>query len=336
MCSDSAVDSRTAGPASDGATSHLIHRPRTWDHYLLDAPSSGEEHFLLVSQTPLGHPLFNDGPGHFHDIQGTAEMAREIGEFIGHQYFGLPTERHAVFARLGLQVSDLSAWRAGPQRASLTVHIRARPTDVLRGVPRGLALHSELEIDGVHCATGSASLAFLPPDSQLHHSGPARPTTPPTCAADDTDGGAVPGAPQRPAEAPDVGRGSPANVVVGEPTESTYGRFVTQLLASTYHRVFATEGGPHLSGMLLLEAMRQTALLAAGRTHGLLPSRATVASSRVLFRARAEPGPPVTCAAVPGRLGRDEQQRPSVPVTMTLTQHGRRVAEATATVVQDF
>ncbi|MBB5938906.1 AfsA-related hotdog domain-containing protein [Streptomyces zagrosensis] len=335
MRRDSPVDPSGGGPATDGATSHLIHRPRSGDHYLLDAPSSGEEHFVFVSQTPLGHPLFNDGSGHFHDLQGTAEMAREVGEFIGHQYFGLPAERHAVFSRLSLHVTNLAGWRAGPARASLTVRIRARPTDVLRGVPRGLSLHGELDIDGVGCATGSISLAFLPPDSPFHHAGPPQPAMPAAGYSHD-EGSEEPQAPQRPADAPEVGRASPANVVVSEPTESTYGRFVTQLLTSTYHRVFAAEGGTHLSGMLLLEAMRQTALLAAGRTYGLTPTRATVATSRVLFRARAEPELSVYCAAVPGRLGRDQDQRPAVPVTLTLTQHGRRVAEATATVLQDF
>ncbi|WP_222623817.1 AfsA-related hotdog domain-containing protein [Streptomyces buecherae] len=92
-------------------------------------------------------------------------------------------------------------------------------------------------------------------------------------------------------------------MVVSEPAEAApYGRFVTQLPASTYHRVFAAEGGDHLSGMLLLEAMRQTALLAAGRTYGLTPSRATMATSRVFFRARApSPAFPSPARPFPGR-----------------------------------
>ncbi|MFD4995353.1 AfsA-related hotdog domain-containing protein [Streptomyces buecherae] len=332
MRSDAAAS--PGGPAAEGTTSHLIHRPRSSEHYFLDAPCTGEEHFVFVSRTPLGHPLFNDGPGHFHDIQGTAEMVRQVGEFIGHQFFGLPAEQHAVFARLHLRITHLAAWRARPEQADLTVRVRARPTEVVRGVPRGVELRSELSLDDVECATGTASLAFLPPDPPLRYAPPPRPAVPSPEEREDDD---AYGAPQRPAAAAEVGRGSPANVVVSEPAEAApYGRFVTQLLASTYHRVFAAEGGDHLSGMLLLEAMRQTALLAAGRTYGLTPSRATMATSRVLFRARAEPGLPLTCTAVPGPLGRDARQRPSVPVTVTLTQYGRRVAEATSTVLQDF
>ncbi|MEU3961708.1 AfsA-related hotdog domain-containing protein [Streptomyces buecherae] len=318
------------GPAAEGATSHLIHRPRSSEHYLLDAPCTGEEHLVLVCRTPLGHPLFNDGPGHFHDTQGAAGMAREVGEFIGHQFFGLPAEQHAVQARLRLRITHLAAWRARPEQADLTVRVRARPT----GVPRGVEMRSELSPHDVECATGTASLAFLPPDPPLQYAPPLRPAVP---SPEEREGGDAHGAPQRPAAAAEVGRGSPANVVVSEPAEAApYGRFVTQLLASTYHRVFAAEGGGHLSGMLLLEAMRQTALLGAGRTYGLAPSRATMATSRVLFRARAEPGLPLTRTAVPGPLGRDARQRPSVPVTVTLTQYGRRVAEATSTVLQDF
>ncbi|MBC3988942.1 hypothetical protein H8N00_08605 [Streptomyces sp. AC563] len=123
------------------------------------------------------------------------------GEFIGHQFFGLPAEQHAVFARLHLRVAHLAAWRVRPEQADLTVRVRARPTEVVRGVPRGVELRSEPSLDDVECATGTASLAFLPPDPPLRYAPPPRPAVP---SPEEREDGDAYGAPQRPAAAAEV------------------------------------------------------------------------------------------------------------------------------------
>jgi hypothetical protein len=333
------TDAMTVGketaPAALGlgdGTRHLIHCPPSWDHYLLDAPSLAEEHFVLAGELPTAHPLFNDGPGHFHDLQITTESVREIGEFVGHRYFGVPEDRPGLFYRFTLDLTELSAWRTGTATSRMTTHIRATPANVVNGVPRGLDFHVEVKIDDTPCARGTAGLVFLMPVLHRKHLAYMRQAVRAVPEMED-----APDTPPRPVAAAEVGRAAAANVVVSEPSGDP-GRLSTWVLTRRTDPVFAGTDG-QLSGLHLLEACRQTSLLAAGRRahgHGLNPARSTLAAFEVHFRGHAERDLPLRCVAVPGPLGHDAHGRPAVPVTLTVTQRRRAVAEARTVVVQDF
>ncbi|MCZ4095971.1 hypothetical protein G3I60_12115 [Streptomyces sp. SID13666] len=326
----------TAELALGNGTRHLIHCPPSWDHYLLDAPSVGEEHFVLAGELPRAHPLFNDGPGHFHDAQIVTETIREIGEFVGHRYFGVPQDRPGLFFGFNLHLTELRAWRTDWANATdsgtarMTTGITAKPANAMNGVPRGLDFQIDVKINDMPCCTGTAGLVFLMPQLHRNHLAHNRQALRAAPELDDAPDGAL-----RPVDPAEVGRSAVSNVVVSEPSESSRGRLTTWVLTDNPNPVFAPEGG-HLSGTHLLESLRQTSLLAAGRAFGLAPARSTPTSSEVHFRSYAEPELPLRCTAVPGALGRDEYGRPAVPVTLTVTQRRRAVAEARTTVVQDF
>ncbi|WP_030765979.1 AfsA-related hotdog domain-containing protein [Streptomyces sp. NRRL F-2664] len=331
------VDNGTASPPTihghaTAGTQHLIHRPPSRAYYALDAPSLGEENFTLVGATPVTHPLFNDGPGRFHDLQIATETVREIGEFVGHRYFGVPDDRPGLFYRFTLDLTDLSAWRTdrdGPRPVPLATHIRARPANVVAEVPRGLDFHLQVTIDGRPCATGAAGLVFLMPQLYRKHVEHSRRALQAAPEIDD-----APDRPLRPAVSAEAGRYAPENIVISEPADVSRGRLSTWLLPTPVSPVFTGADG-QFSGLHLLEALRQTSLVAAGRTHGLSPAHSTLGACQVHFRGPAERDLPLRCAAVAGPLGRDDEGRPSVAVTLTLTQRRRAVAEARTTVVQD-
>ncbi|WP_329377718.1 hypothetical protein OG625_08000 [Streptomyces sp. NBC_01351] len=339
------VDNRTtSAPAIHGhaalatataasVAQHLIHRPPARAYYALDAPSLGEENFTLVGETPVTHPLFNDGPGYFHDLQIATGTVREIGEFVGHRYFGVPEDRPGLFYRFALDLTDLSAWRtdrAGGRAVAMETHIRARPANVVAEVPRGLDFHLEVTIDGRPCATGAAGLVFLMPKLYRKHVEHSRQAMRAAPELDD-----APDGPPRPAEAAEVSRYADENVVISEPTDASRGRISTWVLSAPVSPVFEGAAG-QFSGLHLLEALRQTSLLTAGRMHGLDPARSTLGACQVHFRGQAERDLPLRCVAVAGPLGRDSEGRPTVPVTLTLTQRRRAVAEARTSVVQDY
>ncbi|MFJ6721840.1 AfsA-related hotdog domain-containing protein [Streptomyces sp. NPDC091259] len=321
-----------------GAARHLIHCPVSWDH-CLSGPSLGEEHFVITDRLPdVAAALFDDPGAHFHDTLAVTESVRDVGEFVGHRYFGVPEERPGLFFRFDLRLTELSAWRTGPQGGSrLSTRLRALPAHVVNGVPRGLDFEMEVSIDGAPCAAGSAGLVFLMPGVYGSHLARARRAARDAAAGAEGAAGPqeAPDHPLVPADAASVGRENPADVVVGHPEPLSCGRWSTRVLTDGVGPVFTAEDG-RLTGAHVLESLRQTALLAVGRSHGLTASRSALAASRVHFRGHAEAGLPTRCTAVPGRLERDAQGRPSVPVTLTLTQCRKPVAEARALVVQDF
>ncbi|MFF5338015.1 AfsA-related hotdog domain-containing protein [Streptomyces sp. NPDC013181] len=324
-----------AAAGSAGAAQHLIHRPAARSYYGLDAPSQGEEHFTLVGDTPVAHPLFNDGPGRFHDLQIATTGVRDVGELVGPRYFGVPGDRPGLFYRFSLDLTDLSAWRTGPAGGGVVMEtrLRARPTQVVAEVPRGLDFHLDVRIDGRPCAVGSAGMVFLMPNLYRKHVAHARQSM--RAAPELND---VPDAPPRPAGAAEVSRCAGENVVISEPVDASRGRLSSWVLSAPVSPVFDVtdprqEG--QFSGLHLLEALRQCSLLAAGRTHGLEPRRSTLGGCQVHFRGQAERALPLRCVAVAGPLDRDTEGRPSVPVTLTLTQQRWAVAEARTRVIQD-
>ncbi|MQS14914.1 hypothetical protein F7Q99_22285 [Streptomyces kaniharaensis] len=317
--------------AHDSGTRHLVHCPPSWENYLLDAPSLGDEHFTLTGELPGRHPLFNDGPGIFHDVQTVTESVREVGEFVGHRYFGVPADRTGLFHSFALTLTDLAPWRVVPgTRPRLSTEIRATPANVVNGVPRGLDFQLLARVDGTPCATGSAGLVFLMPKLYGNLRAHNRRAVRATPELDDRPSGPV-----LAADPAAVGRASAANVVVARPEPDSRDRLSTWVLTRDVGAVFAA-GDERLPGLHLLESLRQASLLAAGRSRGLTASRCVLASLEVRFRSEAEAALPLRCLATAEPVGRDAHGRPSVPVTVTLTQCRRTVAEARTVVVQDF
>ncbi|MQY14110.1 hypothetical protein SRB5_42720 [Streptomyces sp. RB5] len=322
---------RTLPGSGVTGTSHLIHRTPARDHYFLDAPSLGEENFELAGELPLDHPLFNGGAGHFHDMLVATETIREVGELIGHRYFAIPADRPGLFYQFTLTLTDLAAWRdtGAGDTLPLATRIRARPANVVNDVPRGLDFHLGLTLGDRPCADGTARLVFL--NSQVYrkhvaHTRWAKLSAPELDDAPDGEPVAV--------AAAEAGRRDPDTVVISEPADTTRGWLTCWLLTEGISPVFGTAGG-RLTGLHLLEALRQASVVAVGRTHGLDPDRSTLGSVQVHFRGQAELDLPLRCVAVAGPLGRDPEGRASVPVTLTVTQRRRAVAEARTAVIQD-
>ncbi|MGW6704448.1 AfsA-related hotdog domain-containing protein [Streptomyces sp. NPDC054956] len=321
---------RSAAPGA--TTRHLVHRPRTWEHHGLSPVEDASEEFALAADLPHDHPLLNDGPGRFHDIQAASEMVREVGEFIGQCHFGVPANRTGIFYRFGIDVPDLAAWRTRPEPARLTATLVVTPDKMIGGVPRALDFRTALEIDDVRCGTGSANVVFLPPVLRRSHREQSRAT-----AFAAAPGPARPLAGDRgaPVDPADVGRSDPANVMLHDASRPSHGRLSVGVSVPPLWPSAQGAGDGHVPALVLLETLRQTSLLAALGTHQLTPARSALASLRVHFRGYAEPDLAMRCAAVSGVLEHDGQGRRRAPVTLTLTQAGRTVLEAVTKVVED-
>ncbi|MEU5322115.1 AfsA-related hotdog domain-containing protein [Streptomyces sp. NPDC021056] len=320
-------------PAPGGGTRSLVHRQRSWEPFgLSDATADQRQEFVLTGELTTGHPLVAAGPHRFHDLQTAVEMVRETGEFIGQTHFSVPANRTAVFYRVAVATRDVSAWRASADArgrpALLTSELRVRPDKVIDGVPRSLRFSTVLSIDDVPCGSGSADVVFLPPVVHRNHRVLSLATAL-TAPADESGA-------DRPADPADVGRSHPETVLVHGPFDLTHGRLSATVRVPDNWPLpdGATEG--HMPALVQLEALRQTALLAAGRMHQLATDRCTLGSLKVHFRGYAEPDMAMRCAAVVGLCGRDAEGRRLSPVTLTLTQGGRAVLEAVVTVVEDL
>ncbi|WP_405876778.1 hypothetical protein OG747_46560 [Streptomyces sp. NBC_01384] len=330
--------SRPARAGHGHGSRHLVHRPRYFGPQPPPGPDDRGQEFVLTGELPTAHPLFNDGHDRFHDPQAAMAMVSQVSGGIGQAHFGVPADRVAVFYRFGLESSDVGAWRRHPGGAgTLTVTMQVRPDKVISGIPRALEFDTRLEIDGVAAGTGSANLLFVAPMAHRSHREYSRHAVLAVAGrhAGHADGAKGAGGAPGPGPA-EVGRASAANVLLHSPVSVEGHRLSAAVRPPcTWPAGLARPDGAPASA-LLLEVLRQTALLSAHRLHGLDPRHCALIALHTHFRGHAEPDLPLRCAAVAQPARQDGLGRPLVALALTLTQAGRAVTEAVVSVVEDL
>jgi hypothetical protein len=314
--------------APPGLGHHLLHRPGSAESVMLGTAAPVAQEFTLSARLPEHHPLFNDGPGIFHDLHYPIEAMRESVLFVAHQYFRVPAARPVVLASTEAVATDLEAWRRGTEPSHISVDMVLHPVDVINGVPRGLTCEARLSIDGVRCGDAKARTVFLMPKVYHNHRARGR-------AASRGNGYSVPALDERPpAEA--VGRCDPRNVVIGTPVPDDGGRLRIQVSAQPAHPVFAAGATDHVPSTVLLEASRQLAILAAGELHGFSASSCALGGWAARFQGFAEIDLPLMCTLRAEELRRDAAGRRVFPVALTFSQGARELATVTVEVIQDY
>lgn len=320
-------DASAAGPALGH---HLLHRPSTAEGVMLGTGTPVAQDFTLSAKLPEHHPLFNDGPGVFHDLHYPIEAMRQSVLFVAHQYFRIPPQRSVVLASTEVAATDLKAWRRGGRPAQIAVDMTLHPIDVVNGVPRGLNCEGTLAIDGIPCGRAKARTVFLMPN--VYHNHRARGRASSRSAAIAGYGEARVG--QRPG-AETVGRSDPRNVVISTPATTGAGlRF--QVAADAAHPVFTAQATDHVPTVVLLEASRQAAFAAAGELHGFSAATCVVSRWAARLQGFAEIDIPLSCTVRAEELGRDAAGRRVFPAVLVFSQGTREVATVTVEVVQDY
>ncbi len=322
---------------------HLVHRPDTREGYLLGGGHGVEHCFMLSTEMPDAHPLFNDTPASFHDLHFVAYMVRRTVKFVAGRYFRIPEDSLAVSTSTTIDVTDLAAWRRGPGSAHVVVDLRIRPVGTADGGSGALEASCLVSIGGRSCCTAQARFVFLPPGFYRDQRARGRTESlrdavrePPTVRS------AGPLASrQADVTLPDtvrpeaVGRTDPRNVVVGEPHLIGGDSLLLGVRYDPVDPVFFGAGVDHVPGVLVIEASRQAAVLAAGELRGFTGALCTITHWSGGFRGLAETDLPLWVTARPGPTSRDQQGRPSVTVGVDFTQGPRRIGSVTLAVLQD-
>ncbi|GHC37719.1 MULTISPECIES: ScbA/BarX family gamma-butyrolactone biosynthesis protein [Streptomyces rochei group] len=232
----------------------LVHRAAVAEVMLTDWERVDDTRFKVAAQWPRGHSFFTPIDGRYHDPLIAAETIRQVGSLLGHAEFGVPFGHHYLLHDLSLRV-DPHHLMIHQAPASLDLDVTCQDLKMRGGRLAALRYQAVVRRDGHTAATGVFSFSCVSPTVY-------RRLRPPHVFADSHRPLPLtaPAAPQS------VGRMSPADVVLS-PTEDPH-RW--QLRLDTQHPVLFDHPGDHVPGMVLLEAARQAAAGALGRT-SLLP-----------------------------------------------------------------
>ena len=317
--------------AAPGLAHHLLHRPGNAEGVMLGTVAPVAQEFTLSAMLPEHHPLFNDGPGAFHDLHYPLEAMRQSVLFVAHQYFRVPAARRVVLASTEVGISELAPWRRVGRSAHIAVDMTLHPADVVNGVPRGLNCEARLAIDGTHCGDAKARMVFLMPNVYHNHRARGRAAS----RSAGLSGYGDPRSDERPPAA-SVGRADPRNVVIGVPAPAEDGRLRATVAAETAHPVYSSEATDHVPSVVLLEAARQTAFHTAAELHGFSAATCVLTRWSARFQGFAEIDLPLSCTVRSEQLARDAAGRRAFQADLAFSQGTREVAAMTVEVIQDY
>lgn len=309
-------------------TRGLVHKAGPEAVWLTDIDQVGDHHYLCAGQVPRAHSFVNDAlaPGYtYYDLGLLTELGRQAGIATMHAYEGAPVDWATVFMKFDLELVDPvpnDEPTTGPVPAIVDVRYPNRETE-----DGALTVGCELtfEIDGVVRATSTTMASAYekgPYKAWRKEMRDAKPLT------DHEPRVVQPIAPER------VGRRDPDNVMIGElhPGERS-GTFDCAAHVDQLHPHFFEHPMDHVPGVVHLEVMRQAALVAAEKDHGVSPVGATIASCRTRFAGFAELELPLDCRAEVGQPASGDGPL-SVPVSLVLSQPGQDSVTTAAMVVR--
>jgi 2-oxo-3-(phosphooxy)propyl 3-oxoalkanoate synthase len=295
----------------------LVHRAAVAETFLTDAAEADEDRFVVAAQLPRSHSLFNDGPAQYHDLLILAEVVRQAGTLLSHRFYDVAEGTIFPLRRAQIEIDDIQGLATAHTASDMVADVRISDLQRYGGVLTSMTLRAQLIVGGRRIGSATGAMNFVSPTgySALRGSRPPGDSGP-ALEAPRT-------APRR------VGRHDVRNVVVSEPRPgSSAGRYSCAIIADTGHPAFFDHPQDHLPGMLLLEAYRQTALLAAADACAWAPESLLVVACDATFARYAELDLECRCSATVGEPVLPRRGAAWVPVSLEIAQRGKTLSEA--------
>ena len=303
----------------------LVHRAAICEVFVSDSERLSDDRYLVAGQLPRTHSFYNDCLLPYYDLLLTLETARQGAVLVAHRYLGVPLGYAFIFQSVDLRITDLDAHRIGPEPGRLVVEVEIVDRQERDGVLAVMGLRMGLAIDGRSCSEATGAGVFLPREAYQGLRAHVR-------SRKALEQAPAP-APRRPLPPTAVGRLNPRNVVVAEarlgPTPPGVS---TDVLVDRTHPCLFDHPLDHVPGMLLLEAYRQSAILATTGAAGSPAERAVLTRCQAVFTEFAELELPTLSTVSTGTAIERLPEGPAVPAEVVLSQATGPVSTGTAEV----
>lgn len=289
-----------------------VNRRSAGEVFVTDSARVGEDEYAIAMRVPRGHLVWSDQPAPWHDTLATVEAFRQAFALIRHDYLEVTKGTPSGLQRVAFTAPDLGVFRDVGAPFEGVVHCR-----VTRSGARG----ENYDIEGTFSVGSRVAMAvsftsvLFPREAYAeirdyqrsrHEAGPVRP--------------------EPPADPASVGRRNPRNVVVGRPA-SRSGRY--PIVVDRSHPSFFDRDYDHVPGTLLIEVLRQGALLASAES-SLRSGEAALTRGEVDFTTFVELDAPAVCA-----VSAERGPEPGVvTASVAIDQYGARAAGGTLTLTE--
>jgi len=305
----------------------LVHRAALGEVFLTDMVGIGDREFLCGAQLPRQHAYFSDSlcePSLF-DAVLLMESVRQAAFVGAHRQFGVPAGHKFILPGISLRIERPDALRCGGLPAELNILAAVTNAKYADGECTGLDYEMQLGVAGETVARAETGMRMRSRDAyrQLRNDNRAGRELV-------VDQAARP-LPVRPVR---VGRSDDKNVVLGDVAVGA-GEASATVLVPLDHPSMFDHPQDHVPGMVLVEAGRQLALLAASECCGLSPVKTFLSQWSAKFTRFGELEVPTLARATVSQPVIDQQGRAHVPVSLEFSQDLGPICTATA-IVQTY
>lgn len=302
----------------------FVHRTALCEVFLTDAAELGDNEFLCGAQLPRQHAYFSDTvcePPLF-DAVLLMESVRQAAFVGAHKLFAVPTTDKFILPGINLEIEKPEALLRGGEPGEMSIHATVTNARMRDGQCTGLDYEMRLSLAGHVVARAGTGMRMRSPDAYKRMRAEHR------AGRDLLAEDAVRPTPVAPTR---VGRIDPVNVLLGN-ARVLRDEVAATVLVPVSHPSMFDHPQDHIPGMVLAEAGRQLALLAASECCGLSPAKSYLSRWSATFTRFGEIEAPTPVTASVNHPVIDLDGRVHVPVSLTFAQDLGEICTATATI----
>jgi hypothetical protein len=274
----------------------LVHKRTVEQVFITDWMKGPTDDVLctIAAQLPLAHSRFSDGAAGYHDLLCIAEVVRQGGLISAAKVLDVPDDRQFLLRELRVQIDPLERNRrvAECSRMLISQDAARSAVKVRRGGRlAGGKMHARLAIGGEPSGMCEVVGLWLPNEMYESFRGDAPGSNgSEDRGAEQADEAAALSHQPEPAS----GKGS-RNTAVGTLETVDDRTYRGALLVDRTDSTFFDHPLDHIPGLLMLEAMQQSAVAAVCRARSLATDRVVLRSLDVTFSRIAEFTPGAVC-----------------------------------------
>jgi hypothetical protein len=261
-----------------------VHKAGIEEVMVTDSAPLSTEEFLVAAELPAAHSYYSDAPTAAVrlELMPLLEVCRQAGYAVIHRHLGLPTDRRFIIRSYQLQLPPEIVFAEQSRPTRVVVNCRVERSWERPGKVAGMHLGFSVSTpDGVAVASARVMLYWVGPAqwAELRAESRTRQGMPAEIGAAPTWDGLVP--------ARNVGRYCARNVVLANVSRGD-GRFTADVVVNPNNHGMFEHEQDHVPGMVLMEAARQSAIVAVAEATGLPPEALAAAGMDAQFTTMAE------------------------------------------------
>lgn len=257
---------------AQSAEKHLVHKAFNGEVFLTDSHRIDESTFEIAAFLPRAHTYYNDTQDSTrHDVSTLLEVFRQCSILVAHKFYGVALNSKFIFDSADFKVLHNEILENSPQSYQSIIKITILQVKHKRGNNYGLLLDMQLFIGSKKYATKIMDMSWFAPEiyEKLRGKVANENYTP-------LDNHQI--------SSKSLGRNATTNIVITQfLQESQY--FQTTIIPNQAHPAFFDHPLDHIPASLLIEASRQSSLLAIRDLYHLTPTDVYVSGIKIDFKA---------------------------------------------------